>query len=130
MLTVARLNKPCNTENCRPGLSGPNHQKDPLFLFESDRPHDFRPDLVPTILAWIATVPADQWQYFRGFGAGPMGSFSAEFAMQPTRGGPPRKVSVKFDHDVHTLSNDIGIWTAEYVVPFDRSHLQSVVDTF
>lgn len=101
-----------------------------MFLYESDRPHDFRPDLLPAIMTWIASVPTDQWQYCRGFAAGPMGSFSAEFSMKPSRGGPPRAVYVKFDHNVHTLSNDIGIWTADYVVPFDRTHLQSVVDTF
>ena len=101
-----------------------------MFNYESDRPRDFRPDLLPLIKAWLEGVSPHAWQYFKSFGVGCNGSFAAHFSVPPTNGGPRREVSIKFDHNLQTLSNDIGIWTADHQVPFDMKNLQTVADTF
>lgn len=97
---------------------------------KSDRPRMWRPDLVPHILTWIESVPSEEWECFTGFRVGDRGQFVAEFEKRPDRGGPPRRITHRFDHKYHTIENDVGRWTATDIVPFVPGHLQDIANYF
>jgi hypothetical protein len=67
---------------------------------------NWRPDLVPTILKWVDTVPESEWAFFEHFSVGGNGQFVATFRKSPDRGGPPRTITHRFDHTIHTIQTD------------------------
>lgn len=85
---------------------------------------------MPTILAWLESVPESALAHLEVFGVGDRGEFIAEFRKRPNRGGPPRKVTHTFDHNLHAVWNDIGIWKAPKPIPFHDDHLNVVVNAF
>lgn len=85
---------------------------------------------MPVILRWLDSVPESAWEHLDAFAVGNHGEFVAEFSKVPDRGGPRRKVRQQFDHNSHTVRNDIGMWAAPTPQPFHPDHLYVVVNAF
>lgn len=85
---------------------------------------------MPAILRWLESVPESALAHLDAFGVGKHGEFRAEFSKVPDRGGPRRKVTHTFDHNIHAVHNDIGVWSADTPQPFHLDHLLVVVNAF
>jgi hypothetical protein len=97
---------------------------------KSTRHRTYRPDVLPLITEWLATVPADAWEYFVAFRVGDHGEFVAKFMKQPTRGGPLRLVTYTLDHNKSAITTDCGVWVASKPVSFVLGEFEHAINTF
>ncbi|HEX6751197.1 MAG TPA: hypothetical protein VF092_28160 [Longimicrobium sp.] len=114
-----------------------------LFHYESDRDQHgrtWRPDLVPAILAWIDSIPPEDYDIVQRFAVGRRGSFRADFVVPIERKGSAvpgtcndhnkqikwRDVAIEFDWNRQIIRNDVQQWGAEHIVPYARATLDAM----
>jgi hypothetical protein len=93
------------------------------------RHRDYRPDLLPLITLWLASVPESEWQYFVGFRVGDRGEFIAKFMKAPTGCDYLRVVTFVVDHDYNEMHTDTGLLWDNGPARFNAADLTLAVDT-
>lgn len=85
-------------------------------------PRAWRPDLVPHIMAWLETIPADSLRHMTHVGVSELGGFEATFGFEGA------EVRFGFEHPRSMVFFNPyakrGMWWAETILPFEQRQLE------
>lgn len=90
----------------------------------------WRPELVPHIVEWLDSIPADLHDLLASVNVTPGGGFEARFVAKTNIEAPPLSAYFRFDSpDRMYAIYPRGWYSAPRIVPFCREHLACAFDS-